>query len=62
MFFAYTAKPEIDQFFLLWTNTTIQDKHVAAGAAGSLYNVCTEPGIDHKPTEKQGFFTQKRDK
>ena len=45
-----------------------------AGATGSLYNVCTDPRINHNPTVKNGvlaadsqtelqeFFTQKRDK
>jgi tRNA(adenine34) deaminase len=45
-----------------------------AGATGSLYNVCTDPRMNHNPTVKNGvlaadsqaqlheFFTQKRDK
>ena len=44
-----------------------------AGATGSLYNVCTDPRMNHNPTVKngvmapasqtllQGFFSQKRD-
>ena len=45
-----------------------------AGATGSLYNVCTDPRMNHNPTAKNGvmapesqaqlleFFAQKRDK
>jgi tRNA(adenine34) deaminase len=45
-----------------------------AGATGSLYNVCTDPRMNHNPTvingvlaadsqaQLQAFFTQKRDK
>jgi tRNA(adenine34) deaminase len=45
-----------------------------AGATGSLYNVCTDPRMNHNPavqigvlaadsqTQLQEFFTQKRDK
>lgn len=45
-----------------------------AGATGSLYNVCTDPRMNHNPTVNNGvmaaesqtqlqeFFTQKRDK
>jgi tRNA(adenine34) deaminase len=45
-----------------------------AGATGSLYNVCTDPRLNHNPAVNNGvmaresqaqlleFFTQKRDK